>query len=60
VDVSLVVFATHVCTSVDGLGAKSWSGVSLGKIGANAAYPAGHGREVIGLQPELVRAEYPT
>jgi len=39
---------------------KSLSGVSLGKISANAAYPVGHGREVIELQPELVRSEYPT
>ena len=28
---------------------KSLSGVSLGKIGANATYLAGHGREVIGF-----------
>ena len=39
---------------------KSLSGVSLGKIGANTAYPAGHGREVVGLQPGLVISEYLT
>jgi len=38
--------------------AKSLSGASLVKIGANAAYPAGHGREAIGIQPGLIRAEY--
>ena len=39
---------------------KFLSGVSLGNIGANAAYPASHGREIIGLQLGLVRTEYPT
>ena len=39
---------------------KSISGVSLGKLGANEAYPAGHGRDVFELHPELVRAKYPT
>jgi len=39
---------------------KSISGVSLGKLGANEAYPAGQGRDVFGLHPGLVRAEYPT
>jgi len=37
------------------------SSVSLGKLGANKAYAVGHGRDVFGLHPELVRAaEYPT
>ena len=40
--------------------AYSLAGISLGKIGANTAYPAGHGREVIGLQPGLVISEYLT
>ena len=34
--------------------------VSLGKIGARRAFTVGHGRDVLGLQPYLVRAEYPT
>ena len=39
---------------------KSLSDVSLGKLGMNKAYPVGHERDVLGLQPGLVRAEYPT
>ena len=39
---------------------KSLSGVSLGKLGMNKAYPASHEKDVLGLQTELVRAEYPT
>jgi len=35
---------------------KSISNVSLG---GNEAYPAGHGRDVFGLHPGFVRAEYP-
>jgi len=35
-------------------------GVSLGKLGANEACPASHGKDIFGLYPELVRAEYPT
>jgi len=38
----------------------SLSGISLGKISANAAYRVNHGIEVIGLQPELVRSEFLT
>jgi len=38
---------------------KSLSGVSFGKLGVNEAFPAGHGRDVLGLQPGLFRAEYP-
>ena len=33
--------------------------MSLDKLGANEAYPAGHGKDVFGLYPRLVRAEYP-
>ena len=33
--------------------------MSLDKLGAKEAYPAGHGKDVFGLYPELVRAEYP-
>ena len=36
-----------------------FSGVTLGKIGAREAYIIGHGRDVLELQPSLVRAEYP-
>jgi len=34
------------------------SGVSLGKLGIKEAYLAGHGKDVFGLYPGLVRAEY--
>ena len=34
-------------------------GVTLGKIGAREAFAVSHGRDVLGLQPGLVRAEYP-
>ena len=36
---------------------KSLSSVSLGKLGVNEAYPAGHGKDVLGLQPGFVRVE---
>ena len=36
---------------------KSISGVFLGKIGAREAFTVGHGRDVLGLQPGLFRAE---
>jgi len=39
---------------------KSFSCVFFGKLGVNEAYTVGHGRDVFGLHPELVRAEYPT
>ena len=39
---------------------KPISRVSLGKIGAREAFTVGHGRDVLGLQPGLVRAKYPT
>ena len=38
---------------------KPYSGVSVGKIGVHEAYTIGHGRGVLGLQPGLVRTEYP-
>jgi len=34
------------------------SGVSLGKLGAKEAFPAGHRKDVFSLFPGLVRAEY--
>ena len=37
---------------------KPISRVSLGKIGAPEAFTIGHGRDVLGLHPGLVRAEY--
>ena len=39
---------------------KSISGVSLGKLGLNEAYSVSHKRDVLGLQPRLVRAEHTT
>jgi len=39
---------------------KCISGMSHDKLGANEAYPAGHGKDVFGLYSRLVRAEYPT
>ena len=38
---------------------KPYSRVFLGKIGVHEAYTVGHGRGVLGLQPDLVRTEYP-
>ena len=38
---------------------KSTSGVSLSKLGVKESYHAGHGKDVFGLYPGLVRAEYP-
>ena len=35
------------------------SGVSLGRLGAKEIHSAGHGKEVFGLFPGLVRSEYP-
>jgi len=35
------------------------SGVSLDKLGVKEAYPTGYGKDVFGLYPGLVRAEYP-
>ena len=34
-------------------------GVSLGRLGAKEIHSAGHGKEVFGLFPGLVRSEYP-
>ena len=36
---------------------KSISGMSLGKLGVNEAYSAGHGSDVFGLHPILVKAD---
>jgi len=38
---------------------QSISSVSFGKLGAKEAYPTGHGKDVFGLYPGLVRVEYP-
>ena len=50
----------NICLCV-GQWTGSWliSRVSLGKIGTREAFTIGHGRDVLGLQPSLVRAEYP-
>ena len=34
-------------------------GVSLRKLGNNAAFPVDHGRDVVGLHPRLMKTEYP-
>ena len=39
---------------------KPISGVILGKISAQEAFTVGHGRDVLGLHPGLVKVEYPT
>ena len=33
--------------------------MSLGKLGTNEAYAASHGGDAFGLQPRLVKVEYP-
>ena len=38
---------------------KPISGVTLGKISAHEAFTVGHGRDVLGLHPGLVKAKYP-
>jgi len=48
-----------VCRIMDWDLVKSYSGVSLGKIGVHEAYTIRHGRCVLGLLPGLVRTEYP-
>ena len=59
-DVPLGVSAAHVVRhAIEWDLSKSISGVSLGKLGVNEAYAAGHGRDVFGLHSGLVRAEYP-
>jgi len=60
-DVPLGVSAEHIGTPYNGVNlSKSLSGVSLGKLGVNEAYPVSHGRDMLGLQPELVKAGYST
>jgi len=49
-----------VCRTMDRELVKPISAVTLGKIGAREAFIVGHGRNVLGLQPSLVKAEYPT
>jgi len=49
-----------MCRTMDWELVRPFSRVTLGKIGAHEAYTIGHGRDVLGLQPSLVRAEYPT
>jgi len=39
---------------------RPFSGLTLGKIGTREAFTVGYRRDVLGLQPGLVRAEYPT
>jgi len=57
-DVSLGVSATHVGTPYNGGGSlQDFFGVSLTKLDTNEAYTTGHGRDIFGLQPRLVRAE---
>jgi len=58
----LLAYLQHmsVCRTIDWELVRPFSGVILGKIGAHEAYTFGHGRDVLGLQPDLVRAEYRT
>ena len=49
-----------MCRTMDWKLARPISEVTLGKIGAREAFTIGHGRDVLGLQPGLVRTEYPT
>ena len=49
-----------VCQTMDWELVRPISGVTLGKIGAREAFTVGHRRDVLGLQPDLVKAEYPT
>jgi len=39
---------------------RPFSGVTLGKIGGREAFTVDHERDMLRLQPDLVRAEYPT
>jgi len=48
-----------VCQTMDWELVRPFSRVTLGKKGAREAYTIGHGRDVLELQPGLVRAEYP-
>ena len=47
-----------VCWTMDWELVKPISGVTMGKIGASEAFTIGHGRNVLGLQPGLIIAEY--
>ena len=60
-DVSIVISTVYVYTPTNGPGVDQiFSIVSLEKIGNSTAYLAGHGTEMAGMKPRLVRAEYPT
>ena len=60
VDVSPGLPAAYVlCRIMDWELIKPISGVILGKIGVCEAFTVGYGRDVLGLQPGLVKAEYP-
>jgi len=48
-----------VCWTMDWELVKAISRVFLGKIGAHETFTIGYRRDVLGLQPGLVRAEYP-
>jgi len=48
-----------VCQTMDWELVKPISRVTLDKIGAREAFTVSHGRDVLGVQPDLVRAEYP-
>ena len=59
-DVFLVLSSTYIPSSCDGLGSSQFvSNVSLGRLSAKEVYSAGHGKDVFGLFPGLVRPEYP-
>ena len=57
-----LVYLQHmsVCRTMDWELVKPIFRVFLGKIGAREAFTVSHGRDVLGLQLGLVRAEYPT
>ena len=56
----LLAYLQHmsVCRTIDWELVRPFSGVILGKIGAHEAYTFGNGRNVLGLQTGLVKAEY--
>jgi len=59
-DVSPSLPTTYVRVSDNGLGVDQANpGVSLGKISSREAFIVSQGRDKLGLQPGLVRAEYP-
>ena len=59
-DVFLVLSSAYVYSSHDGVGSFPiclWS-LSLGRLSAKEVHSAGHGKDVFGLFPGLVRPEY--